>query len=51
MLKEKKEKVKTSKEFEELQNGVGFFSTLLETVLENPELRKKIFSENNKKND
>jgi len=37
-------------DFEAKQNALGFFSALLETVLENPELCKKIFNENNEKN-
>ena len=42
-----KQLVEAEMSFEERQNALGFLSTLLETVLENPELFKKIFNEKN----
>ena len=50
-MSEKSEKqVKMMKDFEARQNATGFFSVALGVVLRNPELRKKIFNEDNENN-
>ena len=50
-MSEKSEKqVKTNEDFEARQNALGFFNVALGVVLRNPELRKKIFNENNENN-
>jgi len=51
MSEKSAEKPKTSEmDFEARQNALGFFSVALGVVLRNPELRKKIFNENNENN-
>jgi len=50
MFEKSEKQVKTNEDFEARQNATGFFNILLEVVLRSPELRKKIFNENNENN-
>ena len=50
MFEKNQEKIKTAEDFEARQNATGLFSVMLGVVLRNPELRKKIFNENNENN-
>ena len=44
------EKADSEESFEARQNAAGFFSVLFEVVMKNPELRKKVFNENDEAN-
>jgi len=50
MFEKPEKQVKTEKDFEARQNAAGLFGVMLGVVLRNPELRKKIFNENNENN-